>query len=148
MDSLRKAAIQAARQAFVAMKRPGETNSDVILIVVVGPFWMWCMASRAQILDLFPGQQLEEILEKAHIAREMDSFQEEMVVEIDKDSESREHPTHVSSALLCSITKQNVFQGRTGSNLGWSDLMMLDTRESEMALRTLTQALLEIVQKK
>jgi hypothetical protein len=148
LDSLRKAATQVARQALVAMKRPGETNSDVILILIVavGPFWIWCPASRAQISDAFSGEPLEDILETARNAREMDSLDEE--VEVDEvDNESRERPTHISSALLRPITKELVFPDGQ-SNLGWSGVMMLDTRESEMALRTLTQALLEIVQKK
>jgi len=100
MDSFRKAAIQAARRAFVAMKRPGETNSDVILIVVVGPFWMRCMASRAQILD----SSWKKFWRRPISLEKKDSFQEQKVVEIDKDSAC------LSSALLCSITKQNVFQ--------------------------------------
>jgi hypothetical protein len=148
LDLFRRAALQVARQAYVAMKRPGETNSDVILIAVVGPFWMWCSASRAQILDTFPSPEMEDILEAIRVARERDSLEEEDEVD-EVDNESHERPTHISSALLRPIAKKDVFvRGETGSKLGWSNVLMLDTRESEMALRTLTQALLEIVKKK
>jgi sulfate adenylyltransferase subunit 1 (EFTu-like GTPase family) len=50
-----KAAIQAARRAFVAMKRPGHTDSGMVLIAAVGPFWMWCLATSVQIFGTFPG---------------------------------------------------------------------------------------------
>ena len=59
---------------------------------------------------------------------------------IDEDDNE---PKHISSALLQPITKQNVrFEGGAASNV-----LMVDTEESEMALRTLSQALLEIVKK-
>jgi len=143
-------ALQVARQALVAMKRPGETNSDVILIVAVGPFWIWCSASRAQIMDTFSDQTFETLLETIRIARERDSVEEEDMIDED-DNEPHDRPKHISSALLQPITKQNVwFKGGPASKVGWSNLnvLMLDTEESKMALRTLTQALLEIVKKK
>ena len=63
--SLSKAAIQAARQAFVAMKRPGHKDSEIILIAAVGPFWMWCLATSGQIFDTFPSHTVEEVLDQS-----------------------------------------------------------------------------------
>jgi len=85
LKSLRSAALQAERQAFVAMQRPGQANSDVILLAAVGPFWIWCLASRVQLLN-FSGVTVEEI-------------------------ESDESFTPTSSALLSPMSKEQIFSG-------------------------------------
>jgi len=47
------------------MKRPGEANSDIILVAATGPFWMWCLGSRAQVLGTFDEESVEDILDIA-----------------------------------------------------------------------------------
>jgi len=74
--TLRKAAFQAARQAFIAMKRPTKANSNVILFAAVGPFWMWCSPSRNHLLGIFRKKDVEEILDQAQDARDEDNFNE------------------------------------------------------------------------
>ncbi len=71
--------------------------------------------------------------------------EEDEVDEVDNESLA---PPLISSLRYCHITKEDIFEESSVSKLVWSEVRMLDTRESEMALRTLTQALLEIIQKK
>lgn len=145
LDPLRNAAVQAKRQAFVAMKRPGQTNSDIILIAAVGPFWMWCLANRSQLFDTFRGHTVEDILDDTQEAREDDILDESELID-DADDESSESFTPVSSALLSPMSKEQIFRGHR-ENLHWSDPVMLDTELSEAALRALLQTLITVIRK-
>jgi len=60
------------------MKRPAKANSNIILFVAVGLFWMWCSPTRNQLLGVFRNQDVEEILDEAQDVRDEDSFDEQM----------------------------------------------------------------------
>jgi len=109
LKSLRSAALQAERQAFVAMQRPGQANSDVILLAAVGPFWIWCLASRVQLLN-FSGVTVEEILDDTQEVRDDDVEEEELSID-EVDDESDESFTPTSSALLSPMSKEQIFSG-------------------------------------
>jgi len=144
--SLRNAAIQATRQAFVAMKRPGQTNSDIILFVASGPFWMWCPANRNQVAGFFAeNTEVEDVLDDFQKDREEDVAFEELNNEKIRVGEVDDR-SPFSTALHSPISKEDVFFGDDIS-LPWSDVVMLDTAESETALRALTVALLKIILK-
>ena len=139
--SMRKAAFQATRQAFVAMKRPGDTNSDIILIAATGPFWMWCLGSRALVLGTFKEVCVEDILDETQEEQDRDTEKELNTTEDDDESF-----TPISSAPHGSMTKKDVFKGYEPL-LPWSDVAMLDTKASEKALRALLEVLITVVHK-
>lgn len=141
--SLRGAASQAVRQAFIALNRPGQANSDVILIAAAGPFWIWCLASRDQLLGNFPDQDVEDVLDDAQEMREEDIFFEQYCEpEVDNGSFAP-----ISSALLSPMSKKEVMQGGLVA-LPWSDVVMLDTEKSEIELRALLGILITIVRQR
>ena len=139
MKYLRDACTQASRQAFVAMKRPNEANSDIILLASSGPFWMWCLATRVQMLGIFPGKQVKEILVDAQLEREEDDALERL--DLDPRTEV------LQSSAIRPMTKEAVFLGHP-PDLPWSDVIRLDTKGSQTAFRTLQETLATIIQKK
>ena len=144
--SLRNAAIQATRQAFVAMKRPGQTNSDIILFVASGPFWMWCSANHSQVAGSFAeNTEVEDVLDDFQQDRDEDVAFEALNDEKIRVDEVDDRSPFLT-ALRSPISMEDVFFGDDIS-LPWSDVAMLDTAESETALRALTVALLKIILK-
>ena len=98
---------------------------------------------------------MEEILDDTQEVRDDDVEEEELSVDeveeeelsVDEvDDESDESFTPTSSALLSPMSKEQIFSGYD-DDLPWSDTLMLDTAESEMALRALLQTLITVVRK-
>ena len=104
--SIRRAALQAARQAFVAMKRPGETNGCVILIATVGPFWIWCLANRDEILAAFSAEGVNRILQLTHDEGRRDFVAEDPDFDEDEVEGDGERPVHSCNALRVQITRK------------------------------------------
>ena len=143
--SIRRAALQASRQAFVAMKRPGETNGCIILIATVGPFWIWCLATRDDILAAFSAEGVDRILQLTHEARERDFVAEDL--DFDEEEVEGVEPGHSCNALRVQITREDIFKS-DDPLLHWSNVMVLDSDQSDMAFRTVLLKLLSLVKSK
>jgi len=140
VDLLRNAATQATRQAFVAMKRPGQTNSDIILFAASGPFWMWCSASRSQVLGCFERDMaVEDVLDEFQIDRDEDVASEQLNDEKLSDGKV-DYDFSTSTALYSPMSREDVFFGYDVV-LPWTQVVMFDTVESEAQLRALLVAL-------
>jgi len=140
VGSLRNAALQATRQAFVAMKRPGQTNSDIILFAAAGPFWMWCLVSRNQVLGFFTKDKaVEDVLDEFQMDRDEDAAFEQLNDEKLGDGKDDSNFS-TSTALYSPMSREDVFFG-DAIVLPWTQVVMFDTVESEAQLRALLVAL-------
>ena len=145
LSFLRGAARQAARQAFVAMKRPDVANSNVILIAASGPFWMWCLASRSDLFRKFSNTVMEDLLDEAKAERDKDSAKEESDILGDDDDGLEGDNGSYTPASFDTILSQNVFQQHPALPSGWSNVVMLDTKESEIELHAIVKTLINVI---
>lgn len=143
---LRDATVQAERQAFVAMKRPGVVNSDIVLIAASGPLWMWCLARRATLLGAYSKMEMEVVLQEAESERVEDREAEEVGADLD-DLEGDDGYNPNATAPFDVISAQEVLRSE-GHTLPWSRVVMLNTRESESELRSVLKTLIVLVEQK
>ncbi len=124
-------------------------NSDVILIAASGPFWMWCLASRAGLLSKFSNMVMEDLLDEAKAERDKDNTGEEFDAFGDDDDSLEGDDgsyTPILTALFDAILPQKVFNRDPA--LPWSKVVMLDTKESEIELHFIMKALITVVEQK
>ncbi len=97
---LRRACIQATRQAYVAIQRTEAARGSrgIILIAASGPFWMWCQASYAAVKASFR-KPLQYILDDAQDERDADDDNEV----VDDDASDSDKPSSSSSIEVLRI---------------------------------------------
>ncbi len=113
-------------------------NSDVILIATSGPFWMWCLASRAGLLSKFSNMVMEDLLDDAKAEYDKDNTEEEFDAFGDDDDSLEGSYTPILTALFDAILPQKVFTRDPA--LPWSEVVMLNNKESEIELHFIMKA--------